>query len=218
MNRIAFNGWILLLLLVSLGFADEAKHDVRKGIPTSAYLAVYGQRNPERDAQREYVKKIGQSVRDDKIVERALAIVLDQLPAEQKQSVASISDELTAIFDAVDWQVVADSPEVAYGQVMEMPQTQHILLLRLASVDAAISCETALGKLMEMVEQRSSGAAHATVEEIGAVKLHALDFPKIKEFPLRPGFARVDDVLVISTSSSTAREHRLAARRRRVEI
>ena len=205
MNRIAFHSWVLVLLLAPLGLADEAPHDVRKGVPTDAYIAVYAQHNPERDFQLQYAKQAWQIVQDEKLIERIAAIVMDRLPGEHKEAATSISDELKEIFDPVDWQAVADSPEVVYGQVMELPQTQHLVLLRLPSDEVAMSCEMALKKLGEMIERRSEGAVDATLDDAGDTKLYTLTFPNVKEFPFQPAFTRADDVLVVSTSAKLAR-------------
>jgi hypothetical protein len=201
MYAIAYRSWILVLLLAPLALADEAKLNVRQGIPADAFLAVYGQRNPERDFQRDFAQAIWQTIADEKLPERVVALMMERLPGEQKETIDSITAELRTIFEPVDWSAVADSPEAAYGQVMEVPQTNHLLVLRMPSAEVAISCETALHKLGEMVERRSEGAIDATVADSDSVPVQTLSAAKIKDFPFQPSFARIDDVLVISTSA-----------------
>ncbi len=206
MNAIAIRSWLLMFLVLGLARAEAEDLNVGQGIPADAYLAVYGRHNPERDFLRKYGEQVWQTVQREKLPERVLALVMAQVPGEQQETLTSISNELREIFAPVDWQAVADSPEVAYGQVMEIPQTHHLLLLRLPSEDVAVACESALKKLDQMIERRTKQAVVATADESGAVGIYTLSVPKAKEIPFQPAFARVKDVLVISTSEGVLRE------------
>jgi hypothetical protein len=206
MNAIILRSALLACFIASLALADETKLDIRNGVPADAYLAVYAQHNPERDYQQAYAKQIWQAIQDERLPQRIVGLVLDQLPSKEQETVTSVSDELQTIFEPVDWSAVADSRQFAYGQVMEVPQTHHLALVRLPSADVAASFERALKKMGEMVERRSDGAVEAAVDEDDEFRLYTLTFSKIKEFPFQPAFARINDVLVLSTSEKVARQ------------
>jgi hypothetical protein len=203
MNTIVLRSGVLALLIAPLAFADERKLDIRKGIPADAYMAVYGQHNPEREYQREYQRQIWQTIKDERLSQRISDILINCLPTKEKETVASISEELQIIFEPVDWST--EVTEVAYGQVMEVPQTHHLVLLRLPSDDIATTVEKAIREFAEMVERRSEGAVDAAVDEGDTARIYSLTVPKIKEFPFQPAFARLGDVLVFSTSANTLR-------------
>jgi len=195
-----------MLLLAPAALAEDAAVDVRHGIPAEAYIAAYGQSNPERDFQRQYGREIWQTVRDEKLPERVAAIVLDALPAAQRESADSINAELQTIFEAVDWSAVGESPECVYGQVMVTPQSQHLLILRLPSADVAESLEDALIKFGQMVERRGGEAVRAATDSSAAAAIHSLSFPQFKEFPFQPSCARLNDVIVLSSSEPLVRQ------------
>jgi hypothetical protein len=203
MNTIVLRSGVLALLIAPLAYAAEGKLDIRKGIPADAYMAVYGQQNPEREYQREYQKRIWQSVQEERLPQRIFDVLINCLPTKEKENVASISDELQLIFEPVDWSAAVT--EAAYGQVMEVPQTHHIGLLRLPSDDIAATVEKAIREFGEMVERRSEGTIDAAVDDSDTVRIFSLSVPQIKEFPFQPAFARLGDVLVFSTSANTVR-------------
>lgn len=202
MNAIAVRSCILALLLAPAALAEDAAIDIRHGIPAEAFIAAYGQHNPERDFQRQYGREIWQTIQNEKLPERIATILLDALPAAKRESADSIKTELQTVFEAVDWSAVADSPEGAYGQVMVTPQTQHLLILRLPSADVAASLENALVKFGQMVERRGGDAVRASTDKRPAAAVHSLSFPQAKEFPFQPAFACINDVIVLSSSES----------------
>ena len=203
MKTIALRSGVLALLIAPLVIADEAKFDIRNGIPADAYMAVYGRHNPEREYQREYEQRIWQTIQDERLPQQIFGIVIDCLATKEKETVTSISEELQTIFEPVDWS--AEVSEVAYGQVMEVPQTHHLVLLRLPSDDIATTVEKAIREFGEMVERRSEGAVDAAVDDSETARIYSLSVTKMKEFPFQPAFARLGDVLVFSTSANTVR-------------
>jgi hypothetical protein len=206
MKTIAFRSGVLMLLFAPLTFAAEAKLDIRNGVPADAYMAVFHQHNPERDFQRTYQQQVWETIQHEKLAQRIVDIVFNLLPSKEKETATSVSEELQSIFEPVDWLAVADSPEVVYGQVMYVPQTHHLVLLRLPSEEVAASIEIALKKMGEMVERRSDGAVDAALDESDKVRVYSLSVPKIKEFPFQPSFSRLKDVLVLSTSDNLLRK------------
>ena len=206
MNVLKFRSLVLVLLLAAMAVADEVKLDIRNGVPADAYMAAYGRHNPERDYERDYQKQVWQTIQNEKLPERIMALVMDLLPSKQQKATTSISEELQTIFEPVNWSAVANCPEAAYGQVMEVPQTHHLVLLRLPSVADAATIESSIKKLNRLVERRSDGAVVAAVEKVDGVALYTLGVPKIKDFPFQPAFARMGDVIVFSSSAKSARQ------------
>lgn len=205
MSRIPFIGWVVVFLLAPGSLAAEAKLDIRCAVPPDAYLAVYGQHNPERDFQRDYSQLVWQTLEEEHLPERILALVMDRLPGEKQQTIHSISDEVKEILKSIDASDVAKSPELVYGQLMEVPQSQHLIAIRLPSEKVATDLERALNDLCEMFEKRSSGAIEVTVHDADIIPIHTLSLRESKDFPFQPSFARIDDVLVLSTSARVVR-------------
>jgi hypothetical protein len=206
MNSIKIFSVVLTLLVAPLAFGSEKAVDLRKGIPADAYMAAYSQHNPKQDFLRVYQKQIWQAIEDENLPERVYALLGDLLPDTNKDAATSVADELRTIFEHVDWSAVADCRQAAYGQVMETPQTHHLLLLQLSSEDAASTLEKAIRDTNDMIQRRSEGKVVAAVENVDGVELLTLSVPKIKEFPFQPAFARKGDVLLFSSSATVARQ------------
>src|SRR3954469_3695688 len=205
MRTLKFASQFLVLLVAARGFSAEPKLDIRNGIPMDAFMAMYGQHNPERDDLRGYQKEIWKTIHDEKLPQRIIGLVIDSLPAKSKESAESVSDELHTIFDRVDWSAVANSREIAYGQMTEVPQTYHIVVLRLPSEDAAEKIESAAIDLGTLIAKRSGGKAAGAREDVEGVAVHSLSVPKIKDFPFSPAIARIGDVIIISSSAKVER-------------
>jgi hypothetical protein len=199
--KTAFRSAVLVLLMTAIAFSAEPKVDIRNGIPMDAHVAMYGKHNPERDYLRGYEKEIWKTIHDEKLPQRIFGLVMDAIPAKSKESAESISEELHTIFDRIDWSAVANSKEIAYGQVMEVPQTYHIVVVRLPSEDAAEKIESAAIELGKLIEKRSDNKAVGAREDIEGVVVHSLSVPKIKDFPFSPAIARVGDVIILSSSA-----------------
>src|SRR4051812_43533789 len=164
--KTVFRSAVLVLLMAAMAFSAEPKVDIRNGIPMDAHVAMYGKHNPEQDYLRDYQKEIWKTVHDEKLPQRIFGLVMDAIPAKSKESAESISEELHTIFDRIDWSAVANSKEIAYGQVMEVPQTYHIVVVRLPSEDAAEKIESAAIELGKLIEKRSDNKAVGAREDI----------------------------------------------------
>ncbi|MFO0790681.1 MAG: hypothetical protein U0805_14590 [Pirellulales bacterium] len=206
MNAMAVRTLVAALCVAPAAWASDAKVDIRNGIPASAYMAVYGQKNAARDYLREYQKEVWKTVQNEKLPERIFGLLLEAMPSNSKDQVDSVTAELQTIFDPVDWSAIAETKEAAYGQTMDVPQTHHLLVVRLPSSDVAAKLETALIQLGEMIERRTDKAIEGVRQEEGTVALYSLAARKAKDVPFQPAFARLDDVIVISSSAKVARE------------
>jgi hypothetical protein len=206
MNTLAFRALAMALCLAPAGFSKDVNVDIRNGVPTSAHMAVYGQRNPEREYMRPYQQEIWKTIQDEKLPERVFRLMMEAIPTKSKESVESVSDELRTIFDPLDWSTVVDTKELAYGQVMEVPQTHHLLILRLPSNDTAATLEAAVIRMGEMIERRSDKSVVGVREDVEKLAVYSLRAKKIKDFPFQPAFARIGDVVAASSSAKVLRE------------
>jgi hypothetical protein len=148
---------VLLPLAPYAAAADEQQSlDLRRVVPTDAYVAVYHKHNPERDFQREYFKEVWKTVEETQIIERALKIVTSRVSDEDLEKATSVLDELREAAEPIDVEAILNCREAVYGQSMEFPVAHHVAALRL-SPDAAAGTETGIKNLFAMAEKYSGG-------------------------------------------------------------
>jgi hypothetical protein len=203
MNSLLRGCCAFFLLLSTQSFAADiaVAPDLKKAVPVEAHLAIFRQHNPDRDYQREYWKQVWQTAEDEKLAERIVALVTSQIPSDKLESAQPFIDELRAAAEPVTWQTISSAKEAVYAQLLEMPTNQHLVLLRLTAADAE-NCATALNNVFALVERRAGDKAKVVSQSNGGVELKTLEF--IKEVPFNPTVARVDDVLVFSSSREIA--------------
>lgn len=177
--------------------------DLRRAVPTDAYLAIYGRHNPERDFQREYYKAVCDTVRETRIIERAVAIVTSRIPANDLEKAESVLQELREAAAPIDIAAIANVKEAVYAQMMQVPSAQHLVLLRLGP-EAAASCEQGIKNLFGLAEKYSEGALPIQTDKEGDTELTTLAFPQ--PVPFRPTVARIDDILLFASSQQVARQ------------
>src|SRR5262249_2277630 len=156
MNITCFRTLVVALCFTPAAFPAEAKVDLHNGIPANAYLALYSQRNPDRDQLHQYYQEVWQTIHDEQLPERVFSFMVEAMPNNSMDQVQSVRDELRTAFSDVDWNAMAECKEIAYGQVMDVPQTHHLLLIRLASDRVAEKFETALIETADIIESRSN--------------------------------------------------------------
>ena len=81
---------ILLPMSLAASATEEGTLDLRRGVPADVYMAVYGKHNPERDFQRQHFEEVWKTIKETKILEKALQIVtsrMSQNDVEQAQAV-----------------------------------------------------------------------------------------------------------------------------------
>ena len=207
MNALRYGGFSLCLLLVLssslLAAESPAAVDLRRAVPAEAYLAVYGSHNSERDYQRQYYEDIWQTVKDERLPERILELVSARVPDENMQQAQAALDELKELVAPVDWQALADSEAVVYAAVMEPPTAQHLVLIKLTPAGAA-GCETAIKNLLAELERRTEGKVPVVTKTESSVELTTIGLPP--QVPFHPTVARLDGVLILSTSEALVRQ------------
>ena len=183
--------------------ADDAKLDLRRAVPAEAHMVILGMNNPEREYQDAYLADILQTVQDERLVERFLEIITSKASEEDLAGVKSVFQEIQTAMEPIDWQAIADMEEVVYAQQMETPFNHHLVLLRLTDKDTE-ACEAAYRNLLGMLEGYSHGEASLQIEKQGDVEITTIGgLPK--QMPFSPALARVDDVLLFSSSESILR-------------
>jgi hypothetical protein len=180
----------------------SAPLDLRRGIPADAFVAVHGKHNPERDFQRQYYKDVWKTVQETQILEKAVEIVTDAMPEADVEKAKSVLNELAEASAPIDGEAILNASELAYGQVQQVPSAHHLFLIRLTP-EAAAGCEEGVKNLMRLVEKYSEGKLPVETAEEGEATLTTLNVPS--DMALRPTVARLDDVLLLSTSEELAR-------------
>jgi hypothetical protein len=197
MNTLRFVGVVLALVFSSVAAVPAAAVDLRQAVPPHAYLAVYGRHNPERDYQQKYLEDIWQTVKDERLVERAVEVVTANVSEEDMEQARGVFEELKAAVEPMDWKALANCQSMAYAAVMVPPTAQHLVLFELTPESAA-GCEAAVKNLFAKAELHSNGEVPVVTSTEGTVELTSLGLPK--EVPFRPTVARIDGVLILSTS------------------
>ena len=192
----------MLLAHLAVAAAESPSLDLRRAVPADAFLAVYGKHNPERDYQKEYYQEVWNKVQETQIFEKAVKIVTDRVPQEDVEKAKSILGELGEAAAPIDGKAILNAGEVVYAQVMQVPSAQHLLVVRLTP-EAAAGCEEGIKNLMGLVEEYSDGQLAVETAEEGDAVLTTLGVPA--KVPFRPTVARLDDVLLLSSSDQLAR-------------
>ncbi len=205
MNCRLFGSCLAIALMMQTGIntraAEPAELDLQAAIPADAYLAVYGQHNPERDYQREYYQQVWQTVKDTEILERALKIFTERAPANDLDKARAVLDELRNAAAPIDWDAIVNSQEVAYAQIFQLPTSHHLMLLHLTP-DGASGLEQGLKNLFGKVEQFSNGKAWVEGSQQDSATVTSLRLPP--QAPISPTVIRHDDIILLSTSRDIA--------------
>jgi len=195
----------LALALAGWAAATQAQAlDLRRAVPEDAYLVIHGRHNPERDYQRRYWREVWETARQTQIVERAVKIITSRMGQDDVGRVEAVVDELREAVAPVDCEAVLETPEVVYTQVLEGPAAvQHLVLWRLTP-KAAAGVEQAVKNLFGLAEKYSEGKVSLQSHQHVDVVLTVLALPS--GVPFRPAVARVEDVVLLSSSEALARQ------------
>jgi len=192
----------MLLGHLAVAAEESPSLDLRRAAPAEAFMAVYGKHNPERDYQKEYYQEVWNKVQETGIIEQAVKIVTDRVPQDDLEKAKSILGKLAEAAAPIDGKAILNADEFVYAQVMQVPSSQHLVVVRLTP-EAAAGCEEGIKNLMGLVEEYSDGQVAVETAEEGDAVLTTLGVPP--GVPFRPTMARLDDVLLLSTSAQLAR-------------
>ena len=177
--------------------------DLRRCVPVEAHLAIYGKHNPERDYQTAYMEEIFQTMRDEKLVERFLEIITSRMPEQKLNDVKGVYEEIREALSPADWDALVDCQRVVYAQQMQLPVNHHLVVMQLPS-DGADKLEASIKNLFALIEKKSEGKLSVSSQTQGEANITVLNLPE--GVPMRPVVARMDDVLLFSTSEEITRK------------
>lgn len=194
-----------LLLMASIVYAHSAAvaADLRQGVPETAYMAVWGRHNPERDYQKAYFEGIWNTVQETGIIEKTIEIVTSKIPQDDLEQAQGVLNEIKEAVAPIDWGKVHTCEEAVYAQTMEFPMSHHLVLCRMTP-EAVAQCMQAVENVFGLIEKYSGGDVPVQTAEEDGTKFVTLELPG--EVPIRPLFAQMEDVLVFSTSEALAKQ------------
>jgi len=210
----AFRLGLMAVVLLCARFAHGAEQralDLKRAVPEGAYLAVYGKHNPERDFQNQYYKEVWKTVQETKIIERAVEIVASRLSQDEVARAKAVLEELKEAAAPIPLEAMADAKEGVYAQMMETPAgefkmppiAQHLILVRLAP-GAGAKTQEGITNLFRLLERYAKGKVSVASSEEAGARIVTLSFPK--QVPYRPTTVCIQDVLLVSSSDTLARQ------------
>lgn len=198
----AVAGALCVAQMLAFAMPTEAA-DLRQGVPNQAFLAIHGKHNPERDYQKKYHDEVWQTVKRTMLIEKAIKIATDRLPAEGIEQAKSIIKEIQEAAKPIDWQSLGNAKESAYAQVMSMPSAHHLWLMRVDAA-AAKSAHKGFSNLFRLLKKYAGDAVEISDNEIEGATAVTLSFgPQV---PFGFVIAHTDTTLLLSTSSDVAKQ------------
>jgi hypothetical protein len=173
--------------------------DLRQAALPEAYMVAYGKHNPERDYQSAYLEQVWQTVLDEKIGDRVLAIITSRMPPEKLVEAKQLLVELQNIIEPV---LTSDSmmcEETIYVQVMQLPTNHQLMAVKLKG-DGAEKIDTSMRNFFDMVEKKSAGTVPLTHLMQNGVDIASFDVPP--DSPFQPAYARMGNVILLSSHQS----------------
>lgn len=190
--------WTATVLAATTAFATDAAAglDIRRAAPPEAYLAVYVQNNPERDAHWPHWQQVFERLCEEKIGVRLHEVVTSRMDEEDLAAVESAVNELQQAVASTSFEAILNAEHVMYAQVMEMPSSQHLLALQLTQQDAE-GLAQAFQQFFEVIESWSDGKATVAKRDVGGVELTTLETPE--RVRVRPAVALLDNMVLVTT-------------------
>jgi hypothetical protein len=179
-------------------WADGEKTvDIKRAALADAHLAIYARHNPQRDYQREYFAEAWKTFQDERIGQRLIKIICSRLPEEKLATATSKFQELKTALEPINVQALLNADEVVVVQVFEGMFNQTLAAARLNST-AAADCERGAVQAFELVARWTDGKATVKSSRVKNAAVTTLELPK--ESPFQPAFARLNDIVLISTN------------------
>jgi hypothetical protein len=201
----------LALLATAPVWADGPRTpDIKRAVPTDAYLAVYARHNPKRDYQREYFLQAWQTFKEERIGERLMDIVVSRVPEKELAAAKSRWQELKTALEPVNGRALLNADEIVVAEVMEPPFNEVLIAARLTATDAA-DCEHGIVQVGELIARWSKGKVAVQTHRVKDATMTVLSLPKESpiepavELPIEPAVARLNDIVLMSTSAGLLR-------------
>jgi hypothetical protein len=201
----------LVLLATAPVRADGPRTpDIKRAVPTDAYLAIYARHDPKRDYEREYFLQAWQTFKEERIGERLMDIVVSRVPEEELAAAKLRWQELKAALEPVNGRALLNADEIVVAEVMEAPFNQVLIAVRLTARDAA-DCERGIVQVGELIARWSKGKVAVQASRVKDATMTVLSLPKESpiepavELPIEPAVARLNDIVLMSTSAGLLR-------------
>jgi hypothetical protein len=178
--------------------ADEVSisPDLRQAALPDAHMVVYGKHNPERDYQAAYLKEVWQTVLDEKIGERLLAIVTSRVPEQNLTDAKQVLEELRTAIEPVLTSESLVCEESIYVQMMQLPANHQLVAVKLQG-DGAEKIDASIQNLLVMLEEKTEGKVPLARLAQGDVEITSLALPS--EAPFQPAYARMGNILIFGS-------------------
>jgi hypothetical protein len=196
-----------IVSLLGLGrptWAQEAKQvDIKRAAPPGAFLAIDIHHSANANYEREYYADILKTIHDERICERVMNIITSHMPHDKLEAAKSRLDEVKTALAPLDLQTLANADEVILAEVMEVPFNHVVVAAKLSST-AAADCERGLVQGMELLSRWSEGKVKVEPSKAKDATISTLVLPK--ESPFQPAVGRLNDIVLVSTSSDLLRQ------------
>ncbi len=184
-------------------WAEETKTaDIKRAVPTDAFLAVYAQHNPARDYQREYFAAAWKTFQEEQIGPRLLGIVTSRVPEDKLATAKSKVQELQTALEPISVQALINADEIVMAEAFEGPFNQVFGAVRLNASNAS-DCERGFVQAFELLSRWSEGKVSVQTSRVKGASITALSLPK--ESPYQPAVARLNDIVLVCTSADLLR-------------
>lgn len=199
-TRLHALGLLAAAIAMSFGTTTSAD-DLRDGVPSDVYLALYGVHNPERDYQKEHFARVWETIEETRIIERFMQAIENQLDEDEVDQFQEARETLAEAVEPIQWEALADCTESVYAQRMAMPTSQHLVLLRLPE-GAADGFVEGITNLLKLAEDSSDGRVSLVTETVQGVELHTLQMPP--EVPFQMTVGAMGDVFLFASTREFA--------------
>ena len=193
-----------LLTLASLPVRADAPKtaDIKKVVPSDAFLAVYARHNPERDYQRAYLADALKTFEDEHICQHVMALLTSHLPQDKLDAAKSKWQEVATSLEPIHGAALANMDEFILAETMEVPVNQILVAARLTPNDAA-DLERGLTQFCELMSRWTEGKIVVSTSKVQDATITTLGLPK--QSPYQPAIARLNDIVLICTSEEMLR-------------
>ncbi|HEY2827101.1 MAG TPA: hypothetical protein VGJ04_05825 [Pirellulales bacterium] len=176
--------------------------DIKKAVPADAFLAIDFHHNPQRDDQRAHFADVWKTFQDEQIGPRLLKIITSRMPEDKLTSAKAKLDELQTAIAPINLPSLLNVDEMVVGERMEGPFNQVVWAVRLNPEDA-VDFERGVAQTFELLSRWSDGKLPVDHPEVSGATFTTLALAK--ESPIHPAVARVNDIVLISTSDDMLR-------------
>jgi hypothetical protein len=179
--------------------------DLRDGAPSDVFLATYHRHNTERDYLNQHYAHVWETIEETQIIDRFVEAVRKQMSEDDIAQFEEVWGTLEEAVAPIQWEALSKCTESLYAQKMEMPTSQHLLLLRVPDEGAASFAE-GITNLFNLAEEASEGEVTVETSTVGDATLTWLQPPAEVPIPFSPCVGVMGDIFIFSSRQELARE------------